>query len=51
MSVEALAGVSVEFYIGKLPADFATLQDQNPELCTRCSAAGIGAMILANRVT
>lgn len=51
ISIEALAGANVGCYISNFTADFATMQNKDPDLFTRYSGTGMGATILANRLT
>ena len=50
-SMETLAGANIGCYVGNFTADFASMQNKDPDLFTRYSATGMGATILANRLS
>ena len=50
-SMETLAGANIGCYVGDFTADFASMQNTNPDLFTRYSATGMGATFLANRLS
>ena len=51
MGLKSLAGANVGCYVGNFTSDFLSLQLKDPDLFTRYSATGMGATILANRLT